>query len=118
MALEHRTRLGPLEYMRILGSAESRAFKYDEETNTYVKTLRLIKGLHKAREKAPKFTLMFRAGIFEFYVTKNGGASFALKDAIIFAHGFDNPEFKVQYWSKKLGLKVYTSNIYLPPTNG
>jgi hypothetical protein len=104
--------------VRLIGSADFYTYAYDEERNLYIKTMRLVQGLAKARAKAKKFVLYTDVGLIKYrlfisqaFFIPHCMLTPKLEEAEQFAHGFDNPEVKRKLFEEKLGVKIYLKDI-------
>jgi len=119
--LTMRTKLSEEQFARAereTGKAETHA--YIKQGKEYKKTLRSIRGLAKLWRAAKKYVLFTDQLGRRLYISDVDKVKFAagekpltfqIKEALPFAHGFDKPEMKQQYWQEITGLKFLTLNI-------
>lgn len=122
--------LKPEQFEQLRGTIEAHQYRFDSERNLYIKHIRLIKGVAKLRESAPKYVLATSIGPYEYYLMRlpanliRHGVTHCLgyniHEAVKFYEGFDNPEKKAEVWGKFVGAKLfhkkYTS-IPIPVNN-
>lgn len=85
---------------------------YKKLDKTNAKSIRSIRGVYAGWARSPKFILRLQSNPqIRMYVTKEGTLTEKRNDALKFAHGFDNPAIKSEYWTRQLGFKVNPENI-------
>lgn len=77
------------------------------------KSIKSIRGIYKLWCKAPKYILKLATGQFaRLYIHENGKEFTSdRKLAKKFAHGFDNPEVKRDFWEAKISNKIVIENL-------
>jgi hypothetical protein len=76
------------------------------------KSVRSIRGIYSGWKKAPKFILKMKAmPHIKMYVDEDGLLTRDRKAAVHFAHGYDNPSIKIEYWSRQIGVPLQSENI-------
>ena len=106
--MKDRSILKPEDFEKLKGSVESHQYRFDEKRQLWIKQIRLIKGVAKAKQKAPKFVLYHELGLLKtkVYVGENKPMTLEQSEAKLFYEGFDDPTVKKQFWELKLGVKL------------
>jgi hypothetical protein len=83
--------------------------KLDKSKATNIKT---IKGIFKGWEKAPKYIMRVQSSPhIRMYLNKEGTITMDKKEALQFAHGYDNTSIKAEYWTRQTGIAMKPENI-------
>jgi hypothetical protein len=118
--------LKPEQFELLKGTIEAHQYRFDSERNLYIKQIRLIKGVAKLRETAPKYVLAISIGPYEYYLMRlpanliRRGVTHCL--GLIFTRllssmeGFDDSEKKAAVWGKFVGAKLFHKKYTPIPT--
>lgn len=84
---------------------------YQKLDKTDAKSIRAIQGIYKAWKKAPKYLMRLDSTEeIRWYLSNDNTLTIDRKLARVFSKGFDDPEVKREYWSKRLGVKFRSEN--------
>lgn len=95
----------PEQFQKLKGHAESKQYRHDVKTDTYVKDITAIRGLAKALKRAKKFVLQVDTEFATLYIAYEGFVT-DRKQARQFAYGFDEEEAKLRMYTHLTGLKL------------
>jgi hypothetical protein len=113
--MKDRSILKPVDFEKIKGTIEAHQYRFDEKRQLWIKQIRLIKGVAKARSKAPKFVLYYELGKIKWrvYVAQDEAMMTSdIKQAKLFYEGFDDPETRKKQWEDKLGIKLTAGKYF------
>jgi hypothetical protein len=97
---------------KIKPKEKGKPLPYKKLDKSAAKDIKSIRGIFNGWKKAKKFILRLQSNPqIRMYVDKNGLLTDNRKEAMEFAHGYDNPAIKIEYWTRQLGFKVITENI-------
>jgi hypothetical protein len=96
------------QYDKLQGTAAY--FLYKQQGKFYVQDIDIIRRLAKAKKKAKKFVVRVKTewGKKPLYIHQEG-FTHSLKDAMQFAHGFDDPFTILKKWEEVTQLKLTIS---------
>lgn len=106
-----KVKLKPKQFELIRGTADAHKFIWDESEQRYVQTIRIIRGLAKALDKAKKFVLMVDTNYGKRLYVKFDGFTYNINEALAFARGFDNPETRIEEYQIKTKLKLVIKHL-------
>lgn len=91
---------------------KGKPLSYKKLDKSAAKDIKSIRGIFKGWQKAPKYLLRLQSNPqIRMYISKDGLLTADRKEALQFAHGFDNQAIKIEYWTRTLGFKVTPENI-------
>lgn len=102
----HKIKLTTKQYEKLKGTADAHKYKWDEESQRWVQTLRVIRGIAKAINKARKFVLMVDSAHGKRLYVSLDGFTPNIKEARQFADGFDSEERIKSDWEAITKLKL------------
>lgn len=104
-----KTKLTKEQFKKLKGSVESFRYVWDKEQKVYVLSMRVIKGLALAKDKAQKFALATHVGKVDahLFLTTEDTLSPRREDARVFYAGFDDPLTQARQYGEKLKIKLY-----------
>lgn len=106
-----KAKLNKKQFDKIVGSADEKRYVWDEAIQSYVLTLRTIRGVAAGKKNAKVFHLATDAGTTgRMYLTREGKLSYNRKEAMFFHYGYDNPASRVKHWTEVTKVKLYDCN--------
>jgi hypothetical protein len=86
------------------------ALSYTSLDRRGVKDIRVLRGIFKAWNRAPKFILRLDSNGLRYYLSTDDQLTNDRKQAKVFRKGFDSEDVKEKFWSIKLGLKFHAED--------